>query len=91
MTFLEVFNRNVINANEGSVTVETCLVWVLSGRVTTGYTNNKAIENAFKITTAKIDATPDLNQKNDKSLIESVKIFWKVEDTGIHAEQNSFI
>ena len=51
----------MINANEGSVAVETCLVWVLSGRVTTGYTNNKAIENAFKITTAKIDATPDLN------------------------------
>ena len=51
----------MINANEGPVAVETCLVWVLSGRVTTGYTNNNAIENAFKITTAKIDETPDLN------------------------------
>ena len=53
----------MINANEGPVAVETCLVWVLSGRVTIGYTNNNAIENAFKITTAKIDATPDLNKK----------------------------
>ena len=71
--------------------METCLGWVLSGRVTTDYTNNNAIENVFKITTAQIDTTPDLFKENVKSLIESVKNFWKVEDTGIHAERDSSI
>ena len=66
--------------------------WVgLSRRVTTDYTNNKAVENGFKTITDQIDTTPDLIKKNDKSLIESVKHFWKVEDVGIHAEQDSFI
>ena len=71
--------------------METCLVWVLSGRITTDYTNNNAVENVFKITTAQIDTIPDLIKENVKSLIESVKNFWKVEDTGIHAEQDSFM
>ena len=53
----------MINANEGPVAVETCLGWMLRGRVRTGYTNNNAVENAFKITIAKIDVTPDLNKK----------------------------
>ena len=82
------FNGNVINANEGSVATETCLVRMLSGRVTTDYTNNNAVENVFEITTARIDKTPDLIKENDKSLIEN---FWKLEDVGIHAEQDSFI
>ena len=54
------FNGNVINADEGPVTMETCLGWVLSGRATTDYTNSSAVENVFKITTAQIDITPDL-------------------------------
>ena len=62
--------------------METCLGWVLSGHVTTDYTNNNADENVFKITTAQIDTTPDLIKENDKSLIESVKKLWRVEDTG---------
>ena len=45
----------------------------LSGRVTTDYTNNNAVENVFKITTAQIATTLDLIKENDKSLIESVK------------------
>ena len=45
----------------------------LSGRVTTDYTNNNAVENVFKITTAQIDTTLDLIKENDKSCIESVK------------------
>ena len=45
----------------------------LSGRVTTDYTNNSAVENVFKITTAQIDTTLDLIKENDKSLIESRK------------------
>ena len=85
------FNENVFNANEGPVVMETCLDWMLGGRVTTDYTHNNAVENVFQITTAQIDTTPDLIKENDKSLIESIKIFWKVEYTSIHAEQDSFI
>ena len=48
------------------------------------YTNNNAFENAFKITAVQIDTTSDLIKENDKSLIELVEKFWKVEDTGIH-------
>ena len=48
------------------------------------YTSNNAFENAFKITAVQIDTTPDLIKENDKSLIELVEKFWKVEDTGIH-------
>ena len=65
--------------------------WVLRGPVTTYYTNNNAVENVSKITTAQIDTTPDLIKESYKSLIELVKHFWKVVDTGIHAEQNSFV
>ena len=73
--YCKFFNGNVINADEGPVAMETCLGWVLSGRATTDYTNNSAVENDFKITTAQIDITPDLIKDNDKALIESVKIF----------------
>ena len=89
--YWKFFNGNLINANEGPVVMETCLDWVLGGRVTTDYTHNNAVENVFQITTAQIDTTPDLIKENDKSLIESIKIFWKVEDTSIHAEQDTFI
>ena len=85
------FNGIEINVNEGLVAMETCLGSVLSRRVITDYTNNNAVENVFKITTAQIDTAPDLIKENDKSFIESVKNFWKVEDTGIHAEQDSFM
>ena len=57
----------------------------------TDYTDNNAVKNAFKIKTAQIDTTTNLIKENDRSLIELVKIFWKVEDTGIHVEQDSFI
>ena len=56
---------------------------MLSRRVKNYYTNNNAVQNLFKITTAQIDTTPDLMKENDKSLIESVKDFWIVEDTSI--------
>ena len=56
---------------------------MLSRRVKNDYTNNNAVQNLFKITTAQIDTTPDLMKENDKSLIESVKDFWIVEDTSI--------
>ena len=65
--------------------------WVLRGPVTTYYTNNNAVENVSKITTAQIDTTPDLIKESYKSLIELVKNFWKVVDTGIHAEHDSFV
>ena len=57
--------------------MEICLGSVLSGRITTDYTNNIAVENVFKTTTAQIDTTPDLIKENDKSLIESIKNFGK--------------
>ena len=44
--------------------------WVLRGPVTTDYTNNNAVENVSKITTAQIDTTPDLIKESYKSLIE---------------------
>ena len=59
-----------MNANEGPVATDTCLGWVLSARATTDYTNNNAVENVFKITTAQTDTTPDLIKENDKSLTE---------------------
>ena len=70
--------------------MEKCQGWALSGHVAT-YTNKNAVQNVFKIATAQIDRTLYLIKKNFKSLIESVKKFWKVEDSGIHVEQNSFI
>ena len=85
------FNGIVINANEGPVAMETCLGWLLRRRVATDYTNNNRVENIFKITTAQTDVTPKLIIENDKSLIEMVKNFWKVEGTGIHVEQDYFI
>ena len=72
--YRKIFNGNVINANEGPIATETCLGWVLSGHVTTDYTNNNAVENVCKITTAQIDTKLDLIKENDKSLIEN---FWK--------------
>ena len=75
--YWKFFNGNAINANEGPVAMEICLGWLLSGRITTDYTNNIAVENVFKTTTAQIDTTPDLIKENDKSLIESIKNFGK--------------
>ena len=59
--------------------------------VKTAYINNNAAENVFEIKTAQTDTTPDLIKENDKSLIELLKMFWEVEDTGIHTEQDAFI
>ena len=70
--------------------MEKCQGWALSGHVAI-YTNKNAVQNVFKIATAQIDRTLYLIKKNVKSLIESVKKIWKVEDAGIHVEQNSFI
>ena len=70
--------------------MEICLSWVLSGRATTDYTNN-AVENVFKIATAQTDTALELIKENDKFLIELVKKLWKVEDTGIHVQQDSII
>ena len=70
--------------------MEICLSWVLSGRATTDYTNN-AVENVFKIATAQTDTALELVKENDKFLIELVKKLWKVEDTGIHVQQDTFI
>ena len=89
--YWKFFNGNVINANEGPVAMEIYLGWVLSRRVKNGFTNNNAVQNVFKITTAQIDTTPDSIKENSKSLIELVKQFWEVQDTGIHLEQDSFI
>ena len=89
--YRKFFNRNVINVNEAALAMGTFLGWVLSGCVTFNHTNNNEAGNVFKITTTQIDTTLDLIKENDKSLIELLKIFWKVEDTGIHVEQDSFI
>ena len=62
---------------------------VFSGRVKTGYANNNLIQNAFKITTAQIDTISDLIKGNYKSLVESLKYFWIVEDTVLN--RNFFI
>ena len=70
--------------------MEICLSLVLSGRATTDYTNN-AVENVFKIATAQTDTALELIKENDKFLIELVKKLWKVEDTGIHVQQDSII
>ena len=59
--------------------------------VKTDYINNNTVENVFEIITAQIDTTPDLIKENDKFLIELLKIFWEVEETDIHAEQDAFI
>ena len=59
-------NRNVINANEGPVAMETCLGWVLSGPFKNDYTHSNAVQNVFKITTAQVDKTPDLIKENYK-------------------------
>ena len=85
------FNGIVINANEGPVAMETCLGWLLRRRVATDYTNNNRVENIFKITAAQTDMTPKLIIENDKSLIEMINFFWKVQGTGIHVEQDYFI
>ena len=77
--YWKFFNRNVINVNEATLAMETFLGWVLSGCVTFNYTNNNEAGNVFKITTTQIDTTLDLIKENDKSLIELLKIFWKVE------------
>ena len=71
--------------------METCLCWVLSGRVITDYTNKNTLQNVFKIITTQINTGIDLIKESDKSFIESVKIFQKVEDTGIRSEQDSFM
>ena len=70
--------------------MEICLSLVLSGRATTDYTNN-AVENVFKIATAQTDTALELIKEDDKFLIELVKKLWKVEDTGIHVQQDSII
>ena len=57
--------------------MEICLGWLLSGRITTDYTNNIAVENVFKTAIAQIDTTPDSIKENGKSLIESIKKFGK--------------
>ena len=85
------FIGNVINTNEDPVAIETCLGWVLSGRAIPDYINNNAVQNVFKILTAQIDTTPDSIEENDKSLIELIESFLKIEDIGIHVEQDSLI
>ena len=70
--------------------MEICLSLVLSGRATTDYTNN-AVENVFKIATAQTDTALELIKEDDKFLIELVKKLWKLEDTGIHVQQDSII
>ena len=77
--YRKFFNRNVINVNEAALAMGTFLGWVLSGCVTFNHTNNNEAGNVFKITTTQIDTTLDLIKENDKSLIELLKIFWKVE------------
>ena len=64
--YWKFYNRNVINANEGPVAMETCLGWVLSGPFKNDYTHSNAVQNVFKITTAQIDKTPDLIKENYK-------------------------